>query len=1074
MKNQRNLNPRSGGERPAGPYDAIVVGAGPAGATAAYYLAKESPSHGARRVALLEKATFPRDKFCGDAWCAPALDILEEMGVLQQLEAEGLVQDCTSGGFISPSGESYVSTGEGERSPGPRCYAIKRIICDERIAKRAAEVGAELFEGAAVAEARLEDDGLWTVRCDDGRSFRGRMLVAADGAASRLARSLGVVTTPPEGVAGRQYVKGGTHNFKSGGVLFYPSYILPGYVALFRHYDDDIDVGSYVIPGGAATPEELMELYENEIRRDPFLQRALGPNVEYRERVRVASLRTGGVPRSTARQFMAVGDAAGQTDPLTGEGIHTGMIGGQLAARTIHEVFASGDFSEQACAVYHERWMAAFGRDFPASSAGGRMSYRFPFFLDAANAVAQRKGDAFMADFGAVMTSVKPKTTFLRPGVAIPLGLEVLRQLFLQKILRRHPSIEAAYAARAAERSERPTAFPNSCLLDADVDISHLQQPSRAGSALDAVFRCAGSDPTARRIVVLYGSEYGFAREVAALVCDALAATKVVGTDTPLSPRCVSMADCEIVDWEETATCLLVCSTAGDGVPPVAAKPFFERLAEPDLDLSGVRYAALALGDRAYPNFCRAGRTLDDRMRDRGARALLPRVDVDKEDMSAVQGWLDDVCRTLAAAPTWDGRPAESPSDGLRLRARQHFAQRSREAGVPTKEAPFAARVLHKRDLAKIVDPSDPQTVHIELSAGEDEATPLAWQPGDALGILPSNCPDEVDAVLAELACAGDEPVDLPRGRGRRLLRDALVQDLDIKRVRPTALQALVDRCVEPAERERAARLGDRAAYCGERELLDLLRDFPSAARRLTPRDIVSLLGVIQPRYYSIASSPAAAPDRICLTVSVVRYEALGRTRTGLATTYLADRANAGDRVPVFVQANPEFRLPPEGAGRSCVMIGAGCGAAPYRGFLEELDERARRSGQSLLEASGGEPHLLFFGCRHENRDFLYADEWRAHQSEGGLRVFTAFSRDQREKVYVQDRVREQGELLWRRMESGDHFYVCGDAARMAPDVERALLEIVQSCGGMGTEAAAAYLDAMRAESRLQKDVWVV
>jgi flavin-dependent dehydrogenase len=158
------------------PYEVIVVGAGPAGATAAYYLAAGVGQSGGKRVALLEKATFPRDKYCGDAWCAPALDILDDMGVLQQLEAEGLIRDTTSGGFISPSGESYVSVGEGGGAPGTRCYAIKRIICDERIARRAAEAGAALYENANVAGATLESDDLWTVRCQNGRQWRGKML----------------------------------------------------------------------------------------------------------------------------------------------------------------------------------------------------------------------------------------------------------------------------------------------------------------------------------------------------------------------------------------------------------------------------------------------------------------------------------------------------------------------------------------------------------------------------------------------------------------------------------------------------------------------------------------------------------------------------------------------------------------------------------------------------------------------------------------------------------------------------------------------------------------------------------
>jgi len=444
-------------------YDVIVVGAGPAGATTAYYLAT-----GGKRVALLERAVFPRDKFCGDAWCAPALDILEDMGVLQQLEAEGLVRDTTSGGFVSPSGESYVSLGQTAGAPGTRCYAIKRIICDERIARRAAAVGADLIEHANVAAAALQDDGLWTVRCHDGRQLRSRMLVAADGANSRLARSLGVVSGPPQGVASRQYVKGGTHNFKAGGVLFYPTYVLPGYVALFRHYNDDLDVGCYVIPGGALNNDGLAHLYEREISRDPFLQRALGPAPVFLERPRIAPLRLGGVPRSTARQFIAVGDAAGQIDPLTGEGIHTGMIAGKLAAETMHEQFARRDFSEAACAVYHARWMAAFGRDFRFSAAGARLVCRFPFLLDAANVVAQRTGDRFMVEFGAAMTGVKPKTTFVKPGVAVPVTWEIVRQIVQQKILRRYASEADAYRARAVERSGRATAFGNASLIHAD------------------------------------------------------------------------------------------------------------------------------------------------------------------------------------------------------------------------------------------------------------------------------------------------------------------------------------------------------------------------------------------------------------------------------------------------------------------------------------------------------------------------------------------------------------------------------------------------------------------------------
>ncbi len=441
-------------------YDVVVVGAGPAGATTAYYLARSAGGE-APRVALLEKAHFPRDKVCGDAWCAPALDILEDMGVLQKLEAEGLVRDTRAGGFISPAGECYVSDGQDAGAPGTRVYAIKRIICDERIAHAARDAGAELIEGAGVRDAVLGSDNVWTLRCSDGREFRGKMLVAADGAPSRLARKLGVVSEAPTGFAARRYVKGGSHNFKADGVLLYPSYILPGYVALFRHYNDDIDLGSYVIPGGAAEGKDLQGLFEGRVLSDPLVRAALGPDAEYLEPLRIAPLRLGGVAKSYARQFIAVGDAAGQTDPLTGEGIHTAMTAGRIAARTLHDMLARDDLSESACAAYQEGCQAAFGREFPASAMAARLTYRVPAMLDAASVVAQRRGDVFMNAFGAAMTGVAPKTTFLQPGVALPLGVEIVRQL-----LRRGASLEDRYSASLHSAPERPTSFLNTCLID--------------------------------------------------------------------------------------------------------------------------------------------------------------------------------------------------------------------------------------------------------------------------------------------------------------------------------------------------------------------------------------------------------------------------------------------------------------------------------------------------------------------------------------------------------------------------------------------------------------------------------
>ncbi len=446
------------------PYDVVVVGAGPAGATAAYDLVRGSDGLPPKRVALLDKATFPRDKVCGDAWCAPALDILEEMGVLGALEREGVVRPTRSGGFVSPNGQSFVSTGEAPLARETRVYSIRRSICDERIARCAAAAGAELHEGASVAETLLGGDGTWTVRCHDGRTFRASLLVAADGATSRIARKLGIVDGPPEATASRRYVAAGTHRFRADGVLLYPTYVLPGYVALFRHHDDVLDVGSYLIPGGAADPAELRRLYAERIEHDPFVRAALGPGAEFLEPLRIGPLRLGGVARSVGERLVVVGDAAGQTDPLTGEGIHTAMIAARIAARTVHEAFARRDLSAPSLGAYHARWTKAFGRDFAVSAHAARLVHRMPLLLDAANRVAQRKGDAFMARFGAAMTGVVSKAEFVRPAMAVPLTAASVGELVLQRVARREVAGAESYAAALAAPSARATAFASAAL----------------------------------------------------------------------------------------------------------------------------------------------------------------------------------------------------------------------------------------------------------------------------------------------------------------------------------------------------------------------------------------------------------------------------------------------------------------------------------------------------------------------------------------------------------------------------------------------------------------------------------
>ena len=254
-------------------------------------------------------------------------------------------------------------------------------------------MGASLFENALVDTCTLDEVAkIWTIRCADKRTFQCRLLICADGAASNVARKLGLVLTAPDGVAARQYVKGGTHNFKADGVLLYPEYTLPGYMALFRHFDDSIDLGAYLLPGGAATESDLPKIYSDNIKTDPFISRELGPNWEPLERVKVASLRLGGVDQSYGDQVLIVGDAAGHIDPLTGEGIHLGMMAGKLAAQTALDMLEKNNLSKSEAKRYHDAWWKLFGSDFPISSVAGRVVYKAPFLMDAVPIAAASKG----------------------------------------------------------------------------------------------------------------------------------------------------------------------------------------------------------------------------------------------------------------------------------------------------------------------------------------------------------------------------------------------------------------------------------------------------------------------------------------------------------------------------------------------------------------------------------------------------------------------------------------------------------------------------------------------------------
>ncbi len=400
-------------------FEVAVVGAGPGGASCAYYLARQG-----LRVLLLERKAFPRDKFCGDAVVPRAQAHLQEMGVLDELVTHGEGHFAAAGGFISPSGVECLGSSKG--NPHGLVMAVKRLHLDARIAWAARRAGAELVEGADVRSAELDRDGSWTLRSADGASWRSRVLVAADGAHSQLAHSLGVVTDPPDAICSRAYIEGGTHDFAMDGVCYMPEWLLPGYAATFRHPNDELNFCCYIIPGGACHPKELRQRHQELLERDPSVKKHLGPRYRI-ERMKGAWLRLGGVARSYADNLLLVGDAAGQIDPLTGEGIQFAMDGARCASDTIGEAFAAGDFGERFLSRYQARWMKSFGRDFRISRLARTIMARYPRTLDAMARATLERGDDFLRNWADVMTGSRSWNLFLRPSVFVPIARELWR-----------------------------------------------------------------------------------------------------------------------------------------------------------------------------------------------------------------------------------------------------------------------------------------------------------------------------------------------------------------------------------------------------------------------------------------------------------------------------------------------------------------------------------------------------------------------------------------------------------------------------------------------------------------------
>jgi len=558
-----------------------------------------------------------------------------------------------------------------------------------------------------------------------------------------------------------------------------------------------------------------------------------------------------------------------------------------------------------------------------------------------------------------------------------------------------------------------------------------------------------GAPASGPSITVLYATETGNARGVAKQAAERF-------TAAGLDARAVSMADYKQRDLKNETHVVLVAATHGEGDPPEPAAGFFEFLqGRKAPKLEGVKFAVLGLGDTSYVHFCEAGKVLDRRFEELGGERIAQRVDCDVDYEDSAEAWIARLSETLAAdAPAQAAEAAVSAPSGLAAFGLAPAAAPATQTPVYTRKNPYEAEVLDSIRLNGRY--SDKETQHIELSL---DGSGISFQPGDSLGVLASNDTALVDEIVEALGFAPDAPV---KANGEdKFVAEALRDDLELTMLTPGFLKAYAQ-ASGADQLAKITREGNEAAlqaFMKEHQVADVVARWP--ARGLAPADFTAMVRKLQPRLYSIASSHTALPDEVHLTVGVTRTTPAGRARAGVASTFLAERRAPGDSIRVYVSENESFRLP-EDPDQPLIMIGPGTGVAPFRAFMQEREETGAQ-GKSWL----------FFGDRHFREDFLYQTEWQQWLKGGVLtRMDVAFSRDQAEKVYVQDRLREKAADVYSWIRDGAAIYVCGDADSMAPAVHEALAGILQEQGGISAEDAEAHLKQMQRERRYQRDVY--
>lgn len=548
----------------------------------------------------------------------------------------------------------------------------------------------------------------------------------------------------------------------------------------------------------------------------------------------------------------------------------------------------------------------------------------------------------------------------------------------------------------------------------------------------------SGGKTISKEVTILYGSQTGNAQGLAEN-----AASKLEGNGFQVTIS--SMSDFKVNNLKKIENLLIAVSTHGEGDPPDNTLSFHEYLhGRRAPSLEGLRYSVLALGDSSYEFFCETGKQFDKRLEELGGTRLFPRMDCDLDYDEPASEWLEGVISSLSEGQV--SSAAAVPEAKASVGEKTSYSRTN----------PFKAEVLENINLNG--RGSNKETHHLELSL---EGSGLTFQPGDSLGIYPKNDSDLVDMLLMELDWDPEETVKVNKQGESRQLRESLISDFEIT----VLTKSLIEQAAQLSGNEDLKELlkpGNEEKlkeYREGRDLLDFIRDFGSWGE--SAQEFVSILRKMPARLYSIASSLSAYPDEVHLTIGAVRYESHGRERKGVCSILCADRLQPGDLLPIYIQHNQNFKQP-KNPDTPIIMVGPGTGIAPFRSFIQDREES---------EAKG--KTWLFFGDQHFVTDFLYQTEWQKWLKTGVLtKMDVAFSRETDEKVYVQDRMREQSGELYEWLQKGAAVYICGDEKNMAHDVHNTLIEIIEKEGNMSHADAQAYLEDMQQNKRYQRDVY--